>query len=94
MTKLLSCPFCGEREDYPPRTTRRDILFYVECGWCGLESPEHNSKENALDYWNNRPNEKINSGRKLTESEKNLLGSIQTKFTELEELIQEAKLLF
>jgi len=74
MTKLLPCPFyCGANNEYMPAVEYSSHWqrYYVECGWCGLESPHKATKEEAIFYWNNR--------RNLTETEEYIRGFNEAK---------------
>lgn len=53
---LLPCPFCGEKDDDTEVTYSSNYnKYYVECSWCGLESPHKQTKQHAIDFWNDRP---------------------------------------
>lgn len=52
---LLACPFCGAQ----PRTMPRFCMGYagdgIECKTCHAETPKHLTGDDAVKWWNRRP---------------------------------------
>jgi Lar family restriction alleviation protein len=54
MSELKPCPFCGSIEYQPEVMQERGGTFYVECGWCGAQTTDDSSENEAANYWNTR----------------------------------------
>jgi len=52
MSKLSKCPFCeGETN---PEVDHEVTGYYVLCTWCGARTCGHQTREQAVEYWNTR----------------------------------------
>lgn len=52
MSEIKPCPFCGNSEDL---VIRGRVLSYIYCWNCGAESGLADSKDEAIEAWNQRP---------------------------------------
>lgn len=52
---LERCPFCGSREMV--HTSNGHENEYIECTECGCSGPSGVDKEDAILFWNKRPND-------------------------------------
>ena len=50
--EIKPCPFCGNSEDL---VIRGRVLSYIYCWNCGAESGLADSKDEAIEAWNQRP---------------------------------------
>ena len=68
------CPFCGIDDIHPSsRTKSFNQGFIVICGNCKAEGPLTETRQEALEKWNKRSDEKINKDEKIEDLQNQLI---------------------
>jgi Lar family restriction alleviation protein len=52
MAELKTCPFCGGEAHFAKH--EGELLPWIICGWCGVETKPCDTIEEAIEAWNRR----------------------------------------